>query len=416
MRGWVTMAVLLLLTVSGGPVRAADKQGADVLDVNGRHWSGRVSALSDTAITLNGDTPAELETSNLLWLKFIGRKIRPLAGRAVLFLANGDRLVADPAGMDDEAVHVHWSLRAADDSSKSTPTDPAPQMAVPTETIRGILFSVPGTHIARNNIVHALLNRDAKSDAVFLDNGDRLTGELLQVDRETLSLKGPVGKTSLRRTDVRAVGFNPDLISFPAAGGWRAIVEFTDGSRLTVTRIQLAGNRLLTFETRFGASATVPLTAVASMRFLGGRAVYLSDLKPSAYRFTPFLTVMHTLHRDRNVLGDPLRLRGHEYPKGLGMFSRTTVTYQLNGRFRAFQSIVGIDDSTGGDGNAVFAVEVDGRRVFTSGSLGGKSPAKQVGPIPLSGAKQLTLIVDYGERGDIQDRADWCDAVLIKKP
>ena len=29
-------------------------------------------------------------------------------------------------------------------------------------------------------------------------------------------------------------------------------------------------------------------------------------------------------------------------------------------------------------------------------------------------AKQLTLVVDFGERGDVQDDVDWVDARLIK--
>ena len=415
MRAVGVIASLMMGTVA---VRAANPEIGRVVDVDGRQWSGRVSALSTTAITLRGETTTELETANVLRLEFDKRRIRPLTGRAVLYLANGDRLVADPVGLDDEAVRVHWSLRAVGtaDSGKTASTDSGPKMAIPTETVRGLLFAMPGTRVARGRIVHALLSRNAKSDAVFLDNGDRLTGELLGIDRERVSLTGPVGKTILRRTDVRAVGFNPDLVSVPTAADRGVIVEFTDGSRLTVSGITLAKNRLLTFQTLFGTRETVPLTAVVTMRFLGGRAVYLSDLEPSSYRFTPFLNTRYTLRRDRNVLGDPLRLRGREYPKGLGMFSRSVVTYELKGRYRAFRSVVGVDDTTGGGGNVVFAIDVDGRRAFTSGPIGGKSPAKQVGPIPLTGAKQLTLIVDYGERADILDRADWCDAVLIKEP
>jgi len=172
MRKIVTIGVLTLLIIGGGPVRAAEKQGAGVLDVDGRRWFGRVSALSDVAVTLGGETPTELETANILRLEFGNRRIRPLAGRAVLFLANGDRLVADPISMDDEAVLVHWSRAASRmaDSPESALTEPAQKMAIPTETIRGILLAVPATTIARDSIVHALLNRSAKSDAVFLDS------------------------------------------------------------------------------------------------------------------------------------------------------------------------------------------------------------------------------------------------------
>jgi hypothetical protein len=62
----------------------------------------------------------------------------------------------------------------------------------------------------------------------------------------------------------------------------------------------------------------------------------------------------------------------------------------------------------------IFAVELDGRRVFSSDLLTGKSPAVPIKPIDVTGKQRLTLIVDYGQFGDIQDLADWCDAVLIK--
>jgi hypothetical protein len=44
------------------------------------------------------------------------------------------------------------------------------------------------------------------------------------------------------------------------------------------------------------------------------------------------------------------------------------------------------------------------------------SPTYEVGPIDLTGKQRLTLHVDFGPLGDIQDHANWCDAVLIKAP
>lgn len=142
--------------------------------------------------------------------------------------------------------------------------------------------------------------------------------------------------------------------------------------------------------------------------------VALSDLKPVEYKFTPYLSTHWPLMQDRNVVGGELRLRGTAYPKGLGMHSKSRVTYDLKEQYSRFQAVIGIDDSAGGRGTAVFSVEVDGKRLFTSQPLTGMSPAFSVKPIDLRGKKRLTLIVDYGPRGDILDHADWCDAVLIK--
>ncbi len=150
------------------------------------------------------------------------------------------------------------------------------------------------------------------------------------------------------------------------------------------------------------------------MRFLGGRVVYLSDLTPAEYRFTPYLSSKWKLHADRNVTGSPLRVRGNEYFKGLGMHSKSEVTYDLASKYRRFRATVGIDDEANGQGNVVFAVEVDGQRVFDSHPLTGKSPVLKLNPIDVAGKHRLKLIVEFGQFADIRDYANWCNARLVK--
>ena len=81
---------------------------------------------------------------------------------------------------------------------------------------------------------------------------------------------------------------------------------------------------------------------------------------------------------------------------------------------RRFQATIGIDDDTQGKGSARFEVLVDGKSVYKSDDLTGASPPVVLDRISLVGAKTLTLRVDYGELADIQDHADWCDAMLVK--
>ena len=44
----------------------------------------------------------------------------------------------------------------------------------------------------------------------------------------------------------------------------------------------------------------------------------------------------------------------------------------------------------------------------------GTSAPAAIGPLDVTGAQRLALIVDYGELADINDWADWCDAVVIR--
>jgi hypothetical protein len=52
--------------------------------------------------------------------------------------------------------------------------------------------------------------------------------------------------------------------------------------------------------------------------------------------------------------------------------------------------------------------------VFTSPVLTGRSAPVDLGPLDVAGAHELTLVVEYGEYGDILDYADWGDAVLVR--
>ena len=89
------------------------------------------------------------------------------------------------------------------------------------------------------------------------------------------------------------------------------------------------------------------------------------------------------------------------------------VTYDLRGDERAFLSTIGIDDAANGAGSVIFAIDVNGRRVWTSSEITGKSPAISVPEVTLRGSKTMTLLVDFGQFADVSDYADWCDAVFL---
>ena len=70
---------------------------------------------------------------------------------------------------------------------------------------------------------------------------------------------------------------------------------------------------------------------------------------------------------------------------------------------------------TEGQGSVIFRVLADGKPLFTSDVVRGKTPPVVVGPLSVKDVNQLTLSVDFADHGDILDHADWCDAVLIRR-
>ena len=95
------------------------------------------------------------------------------------------------------------------------------------------------------------------------------------------------------------------------------------------------------------------------------------------------------------------------------MHSAARLSYKLDRPWRRFQADIGIDDSTGGRGSVGFRVFVNGTLKFSSPPIRGGMPPQAVS-IDLAGAKQLDLVVNYGEAGDVMDHADWLGARLVK--
>ena len=112
---------------------------------------------------------------------------------------------------------------------------------------------------------------------------------------------------------------------------------------------------------------------------LGGRLVYLSDLQPAEYRFTPFLTVSWPYRTDRNVTGGILRWGGRLASKGLGVHTAARLAYALDRPYKRFQVESGIDDSTTGRGSVEFRIFVDGKEEYVGDPVRGGSP-----PVPIN--------------------------------
>jgi alpha-glucosidase len=156
---------------------------------------------------------------------------------------------------------------------------------------------------------------------------------------------------------------------------------------------------------------------IVALQSLGGQVEYLSDIEGADYRFVPYLSIEWPLGRDHNVLGGPLTVDGRRSLKGIGLHSAARLTYKLDGNYQRFDAVVALDDVAKGRGSVVFSVYLnrDGKwaEAYKSGTVrGGESP--QPVSVDTRGAQGLTLTVDYADRGDELDYADWLDARLVK--
>ncbi|WP_165795410.1 NPCBM/NEW2 domain-containing protein [Deinococcus koreensis] len=108
--------------------------------------------------------------------------------------------------------------------------------------------------------------------------------------------------------------------------------------------------------------------------------------------------------------GQPLRLSGVEFSKGLGVHASSSLTFPLGGACTTFRASVGLDDVVRPFGGTVaFQVFADGEKLFDSGVLTAKSPTRDV-QVNLTGRQSLKLVVTDGGDHIGYDHADWADA------
>lgn len=406
----VLLLISCFLGLTGIERTHAEPPGAVRLqNLGGEFHTGKLIEISDSKVRLEGQPPIDWKRSDVLRIDWLPQPESLLENGPQLLLANGDRLGIRPTEITDESLQGQWESFPA-----------WPEIVVPLETVRGALLIPPRNPLERSRAIVQLRDQAETQDYFYLSNGDRLPGQLTGLvkgtDEATFDLEAVSGKVSLPIGTVRAFGLNPELTSFPAVKGMPALLTLTDGSLLTVTDVSFAGQAQLQCHAAFGADLQLPVEQLVSIQFLGGRIAYLNELEPEEFTATPYLSRTWPLRRNQSAVGGPLRLSTREYARGLGMHSQALVTYRLNRKYLSFQSLIGIDAVAEGRGSVIFRVLADGKPLFTSEVVRGKTPPIKVGPLSMQGVQKLTLAVDFADQGDILDHADWCDAVLIKTP
>ena len=106
-----------------------------------------------------------------------------------------------------------------------------------------------------------------------------------------------------------------------------------------------------------------------------------------------------------------LRLRGKAFSRGLGVHSRSVLTYTLDGGYESLRATGGVDDSVGPQGSVIYRVYGDDKLLYESPvQRGGDEPLEI--QVPIKGVLLLRLEVDFADNGDAADHANWAAARL----
>lgn len=401
-QGLITRVPRFILLLAVSMAAAAEPAKVTVTDLSGDRSSGTLKVWDRDRIVVEAMPDAEFSRTAVSSIAFDhSPQTTTTKATCSIWLSNGDRISAKAVSAADDTLTILWPVTVEGISAK-----------IPLERVVAVILEMPATKSDSLRLFADLDTLPAGSDLLMLTNGDRSLGEFERMDAAFVQLK--VGKTSLKldRSRVRAIRLNPELINVTRATGRRVLLTMNDGSRLTANGIELK-NETITLKTACLGDVSLPVNAIATCHFFGERVIPVTDYEPVSIEFTPYLSTKWSLVRNANVLHGPLLIRGVEFPTGLGTHSRMAVTYELRGDEQEFQSSIGVDDAANGSGSVIFAIDIDGRRVWTSAEITGKSPVMNVPKNALHRSKRLRLLVDYGQFGDVSDYADWCDPIFV---
>lgn len=370
----------------------------------GESTSGTLTALSLATGAQVGTPDGAKTVAKLVGLRKSGTARPPLPSGAQLITAAGDRVPGAVGGGDAKVLRFTpasggeaWSLALVGPIAAvwlkpppaDTPTDPAK---------------------------YAWLAGTPARDVLLYRNGDAVRGTLLAFTDDGVKFTPDGGAAKeVARKDLAAIGFNPQFVRPRRPKGPYANLVLSNGTRLAVSEIKLDGPTLVC-KAVSGPAVDVPLTDLVALDVLGGSATYLSDLKPKAAETRGFLGDGWAWTPDRTVRGRPLRLliddAENTFDKGLGTHPKTTLTYDLAGKWSRFEAVVGLDAATGKRGRAEVSVRADGKEI----PLPELKALKAGNAIPINvavrGAKELTLVIDFGPTGDVQADVNWGNARL----
>ncbi|MBD3675484.1 MAG: NPCBM/NEW2 domain-containing protein [Planctomycetaceae bacterium] len=350
-------------------------------------------------------------------LSIARRNEKPLAGVSSLVrrgcrvsLSNGDRYFGRLIDLTDTAITLDPFLKASPESGE---TEQETFLSFPLEYVLELNWFRETMRSGMDRSTAS--SQPVNQDLITLSNGDRIAGELTEFSATALQLETENGSREIQVEAIQSLRLNPELVIAVPASSSQILVRLQDGSRITSESLDLVDFNQLRLKTSFSKPWSISLSHLKSLLVLDEARRPLSTREPADVKYTPFLSQVPLWQADRNVLGQPLRMQSVEYLTGLGMHSQTELTWNLQPDDLTFLAEIGLDDLTEGAGSVRFEVLTNDEVVFESGLVRGGTPPRSIS-IDLADKQTLTLRVLFGEQGDVQDRADWGHALILKSP
>jgi hypothetical protein len=380
--------------------------------LDGKRIAATVTAIDEASGKITAASLAQpVELQGLRRLDRPAKAPAPLKAPFQIYLQGGGVMLAETATIADETVTMKWSY--------------SEKVALPTEAIRAVCFASAvedakrpkATDQGRETLAAALAKPAGEKDSLLVmveGKAQTLTGLVSAWHPGGIEFDWEGQARTIPYSRVYGIVLAQLGAAHDATG--ETTIATLDGSTTTGRVTRLADGKLTVLLHKSAGSkpieTVIPWDAVQSISVKSNRLVFLSDEKPVDAQVKPIVAIARPWQADKGVLGGPLTLAGRAYEKGLGVASRTELTFQQPTGFDGFAATIGLDASAAGRGNCVFVVRADGKEVYRK-AMDGKTPPQEI-RVNTAGAQRVALVVEPGEDLDLSDHADWCDARFLK--
>lgn len=384
-------AVVLLALINAPQVEISTIEGA-------RH-SGTLTSAGTDSWTLDVDGKAvNVALSSMLEARMQTDSVLPAVSLHEVVLVDSSRIGSSAVSLAGQTLTI---------------TAPAAEsISLPRATIGNIRLAESPSSVDEQWA--ELVERERREDWLVIRKQDKLDfvpGVISGISDEHVSLLLDGETVPVPRARVFGVIFHQRQISNDKPAG---VVEFVGGDRLAVQSVTGNGSD---FEIHLAAGPrlTIPADRVRSIDFSADKLTWLSSLKPRDVKHEfRFIGWAAPVRNDRDSWGGDayLRLGNQTFSRGVCIRSKATVQYRLNGDYRRFVALMGIQEDY--QGAVHVQILADGQKLIDQ-AVSWEDETPHELDLDVSGKFLLEIRVDYGEdKDDIGDNLVLAEARLLK--
>ncbi|HEV3136796.1 MAG TPA: NPCBM/NEW2 domain-containing protein [Pirellulales bacterium] len=328
------------------------------------------------------------------------KTVAPAVGKAEVFLADKGRVRGEVVEITPESMLLRMAWK----------TD----LPIPILQVRGIWFGNAAPAETRADF-DKKMSVPAGEDVAYLIGRDKIPAQIsgsvagLSGGKMTIRFEGSDRSVNGDRLLGLVFAAHPKI---PLPSTPYHVFMLNSGDSISGRWTGLKEDNL-EIETLWQSRFQVPAGEVAEIRSRNGRLIFLGDLDPISVEEVPYFGRVIHWARDQGFDDAPAKVKGKQPSRSIAMHSRSVLTYALDEQFEKFKATLGFDDSAGTRGRVACRVIVDGRESFVQKDLRSDQDPVNV-EVPLGGAKQFALEVDFGEAEDIGDRVIWAEPRLFR--